>query len=337
MSTRAARCLLVTATVAVLVGLGAIPGAWAAQPATTTTRPAPTTTGPAPTTTLPGVPLVDVEGNRALWFIGALLLAVALLWYVPLSRDARAATHWRDTRQAELLDRMIGQVGTLSVEEMRQIVSAIDTQPRGTQGLTQSLLGLIIATFVGLAMVATLLSTAPDSSDLRKTIVTALLSILATISGFYFGARTAQTSTEQATRPPESRPGTTGGGPSVDGIDPTSGSEGTPVEIRGSGFTDKSQVRFGDKPAKSVTVHSDQHITATAPAAEAGTVPVTVTTPEGRSAETAAARFTYTSGSPPTPAATGARTPSPKLRRAARAAVARLRPRRPPNPQGPAT
>jgi type IV secretory pathway VirB10-like protein len=70
------------------------------------------------------------------------------------------------------------------------------------QGLTQALMGLIIITLVGVAMVATLVSTAADSSDLRKTIITALLSVLATIAGFYFGARTAQISSEQATRPP---------------------------------------------------------------------------------------------------------------------------------------
>src|SRR5690348_12136636 len=86
----------------------------------------------------------------------------------------------------------------------------MNTPPRGLQGLTQALLGLTITTLVGAAMVATLVSTAADSSDLRKTIITALLSILGTIAGFYFGARTAQISSEQATRPPTPAGGTTG-------------------------------------------------------------------------------------------------------------------------------
>jgi hypothetical protein len=103
-----------------------------------------------------------------------------------------------------LLDQMVKAADNkgLSVDDLRQIASAMNTPPRGMQGLTQALIGLIIITLVGVAMVTTLVSTAADSSDLRKTIITALLSILATIAGFYFGARTAQISTEQASHPP---------------------------------------------------------------------------------------------------------------------------------------
>jgi IPT/TIG domain len=182
------------------------------------------------------------------------------------------------------------------VGEIRQIVSAIDTQPRGTQGLTQSLLGLIIATFVGVAMIATLVSTATDSSDLRKTIVTALLSILGTITGFYFGARTAQTSAEKATRPPESRPpradAADGGGPGVLSVTPNTGPVGGSVALRGSGFTGATTVMFGEVPSETIHVDSDERITATVPPGT-GTVVVTVTTPAGTSMGSEAARFTY--------------------------------------------
>jgi hypothetical protein len=179
-------------------------------------------------------PLVDVSGGNALAFIAVMAFAIALLWFIPVMYDLRWANRWRREQQKDLLDQLIaattgrklssnGNTNStnngsgsssspsqatgkgLSVEEVRQLVSAIDSPPRGAQGLTQSLLGLIVATFVGVAMIATLVSTALDSSDLRKTIVTALVSILATIAGFYFGARTAQISSEQATRPPEPR------------------------------------------------------------------------------------------------------------------------------------
>jgi hypothetical protein len=202
------------------------------------------------------------------------------------------------------LNKMIGRAGTLSVEEIRQIVSAIDTQPRGTQGLTQSLLGLIVATFVGVAMIATLVSTAADSSDLRKTIVTALLSILGVIAGFYFGARTAQTAAEQATRPPESRPSRPdatggGGGPSVLKIDPTTGQPGKPLVLTGSGFTAESVVMFGNEPVVP-TVVTEQEITTTIPQG-AGTVDITVITPAGRSVASEATRFKYSAEAPRSP------------------------------------
>jgi hypothetical protein len=279
---------------------GAFLAAWAAQPAPTSTTTPPTET-----------PIVNVVGNQALWFIGVLALVVALLWAVPLIYDTREANRWRREHQVAILNAMIKKAPRLSVEEIRQIVSAIDTQPRGTQGLTQSLLGLIVATFVGVAMIATLVSTAADSSDLRKTIVTALLSILATIAGFYFGARTAQTAAEQATRPPESRPqrpdGTDGGGtrPRIDSIDPATGAPGQDLVLRGAGFTDASVVMFGSEPVVPTEV-SDQEITTTIPQGT-GTVDVTVTTPAGTSEAT---KFTYatetTPPEPPPPAADAA-------------------------------
>jgi len=160
--------------------------------AQTTTTIAPTTT----TTTAPSaIPLVDVEGNQALLFIALVALGVALLWFVPLLYDTWKTNKWRRTSQGPLLRALIEKAAPgnerLTIEEVRQIASAMDRPARGTQGLTQSLLALIIASLIGVAMVATLVSTASDSSDLRKTIVTALVSVLATIAGFYFGARTA--------------------------------------------------------------------------------------------------------------------------------------------------
>jgi IPT/TIG domain len=283
---------------------------WAAPAPTPAPAPA-TPVAPTPDVTAtatpspggPGVPLIDVAGSRAVWFIGLVAGAVALLWALPLIYDTWEANRWRRSRQASLLEKMINRAGRMSVEEIRQIVSAIDTQPRGTVNLTQSLLGLIIATFVGVALVATLVSNAADSSDLRKTIVTALLSILGTIAGFYFGARTAQTAAEQATRPPESRPRTelTGGpaptgGPTLGGVTPSSGpaAGGTPVVLEGSGFTGTTAVTFGSTPASGFTVDSDQLLTAVTPPGE-GTVDITVTTPRGGSTPSAAARFTYAS------------------------------------------
>jgi hypothetical protein len=196
-------------TVRRLIWLSVLAGAWwvsigllGPTVAFSATSPSPSPTDPPSTT-----PLVHVQGNQALWFIGIVAGGVALLWFSLLFFDVRSTNRWRRTDQRELLDQMIegarDKGGGLSVEEVRQLVSAMDRPPRGTSGLTQSLLALTIVTLVGVAMVATLVSTGGDSIDQRKTIITSLLSITATITGFYFGARTAQTSNEQATKPPE--------------------------------------------------------------------------------------------------------------------------------------
>ena len=81
--------------------------------------------------------------------------------------------------------------------------------------------------------------------------------------------------------------------PAVTGISPNFGPAvgGTVVTVNGSGFTGATSVRFGGL-AGSFTLTSDTQITATSPAGT-GIVDLTVTTPIGTSATSAADRFIY--------------------------------------------
>ncbi len=90
--------------------------------------------------------------------------------------------------------------------------------------------------------------------------------------------------------------------PLINGFNPNAGSTagGTSVKIYGSGFTGASAVSFGSVAATSFTVDSPTVITAVTPAASAGPVTVTVTTPNGT--VTTSAVFTYFA--PPTAAPT---------------------------------
>ena len=83
--------------------------------------------------------------------------------------------------------------------------------------------------------------------------------------------------------------------PTVTGISPSIGpfAGGTSVTITGTNFTGATSVLFGSTAASSFTVNSGTQITATAPAAIAGTVDVTVTTSAGTSTTSAADQFTY--------------------------------------------
>jgi hypothetical protein len=84
--------------------------------------------------------------------------------------------------------------------------------------------------------------------------------------------------------------------PGISALAPSQGSipGGTSVEIGGHDFSGASVAAFGSAPATSFTVHSDSSITAVSPpAAGPGTVHVTITTPAGRTAATAADQFTY--------------------------------------------
>ena len=80
--------------------------------------------------------------------------------------------------------------------------------------------------------------------------------------------------------------------PALTSLAPNSGpqSGGTTVTLTGTGLSTAGTVRFGAVPATSLTVVSDTHITAVAPAGS-GTVQVTATTPGGTSNAIA---YTYT-------------------------------------------
>jgi hypothetical protein len=82
--------------------------------------------------------------------------------------------------------------------------------------------------------------------------------------------------------------------PVVTGISPALGpaTGGTQVTITGAGFTGATAVNFGNTPATSFSVVSDNQITATSPAG-AGTVDVTVVTAGGTSATSSADEFIY--------------------------------------------
>ena len=85
--------------------------------------------------------------------------------------------------------------------------------------------------------------------------------------------------------------------PTVTAISPTAGPTGgnTTVVITGTGFSAANAtgaVKFGVTVA-TYTINSNTQITATSPAGSAGTVDVTVTTPGGASATSAADQFTY--------------------------------------------
>jgi YD repeat-containing protein len=84
--------------------------------------------------------------------------------------------------------------------------------------------------------------------------------------------------------------------PTVSSVSPTAGpvAGGTTVTVGGTGFvTGATAVLFGTEPASGVTVGSPTSLTAVSPSEAAGTVDVTVTTPGGTSATSAADRFGY--------------------------------------------
>jgi hypothetical protein len=171
--------------------------------ATTTTT---TTSNLVPVNNNPGLRLT---GAGAAVFVAVIIGLFVLLLFGPVVYGALSSAR-QQRRLYRLLAKSIespkgqtqrssGDVKTI-LEAFGKLEGSLQTGDgqSGGQSLTTSLIALATLTLVGLALVLLFVSSSSDAVDLRKTIITALLSILASISGFYFGARTAQVSAKQA-------------------------------------------------------------------------------------------------------------------------------------------
>jgi hypothetical protein len=156
-----------------------------------------------PTTTVPG-PVIELQGTRAVVLVAVIGLAIALLWSVPIWVDARRAYRLREKAVALVSGKLLDAATKdgLKLTELRALLATIGEPATGQRGLSRALMAFTIITVVGVALVALLLSGSADSGDLRKTVITSLLTLLGTIVGFYFGTRAAETGAEAAAPAP---------------------------------------------------------------------------------------------------------------------------------------
>ena len=170
-------------------------------------------------------PIAGLGGRTAFLLIAVVVVAIAAVAIVPLVMDVRRATTWRRQLTDHLIERAADD------EEIRDFLRDL-REPRGVRGLTRSVIAVLILALVGFALAVAMLSSGTDSGDLRKTIVTSLMTVLATVAGFYFGSLGAQNSAEDAQRHAAKR---LGGSPS-----------GTPGSAGSAGSDPAGPVGTGD-------------------------------------------------------------------------------------------
>jgi hypothetical protein len=108
------------------------------------------------------------------------------------------------------------------------------------------------------------------------------------------GAAAAATANPVVVPPPPGQ-----GPPTVTGVQPSAGSVsgGTSVTVAGTNLAGVTAVEFGSTPG-TVTFDSSGGIIATSPAEPAGTVDITVITPDGTSPKTSVDRYTFSPDAP---------------------------------------
>ena len=240
-------------------------------------------------------PVINLTSGWAFAFVvgiaGLVVVATcAVLWL----------THRADVRIQKQVAIIIGTDANMyreySAADKGALIVAVRAHT-GARGTTRTVIALLVMALAGVALAATLVSGANDAADLRKTIITSLLTFLSVIGGFYFGSRAVQdgqvgtqgqplngTAAAKVTAPP-----------AVAKLDPPNGKAGDLVTITGSGLASAATVvNFGTVTGiKPVSVSSDGTTVQVNVPAGSGEVGVTVTTPVGTSEIGANTKFTY--------------------------------------------
>src|SRR5712691_7313113 len=159
-----------------------------------------------PSPTPPPGPIFDVNSRHGFALLVLLISLLVAVWFVPHVLDIilanRARAKFLENEVKPLLDRVGGKpLAANELKPLKDLMKEILDENFGTTGLTRALIALTVLTAIGIALVLTLTSGASDAGDLRKTIITSFLSILATIAGFYFGSKVAQESAEKPPTP----------------------------------------------------------------------------------------------------------------------------------------
>lgn len=230
-------------------------------------------TPPIPATVTENVP----EGN----YVALIVIYLVAILSVPLSlllSDLFKAYGFAKMTRASLIDK--AAANDLSLDELNAMLSELQKAPPGIPGLTRGSLALTVLVILAVAIIHILVVRRGVVGTEINQVLTLLGGVLATIVGFYFGGRTAETGAQAmalASRAQTST-ATASGALAITDVQPRKAAPGSMLSIRGSGFgATQGTVTFNGTNAASIGRWSDSEIQAAVPREILGFVEVTVT------------------------------------------------------------
>lgn len=140
-----------------------------------------------------GVKLIDLTPGNAMVLVILGSVGVGAVWFIPLLYDMRKSYRRQVVAWESLATKYLEKAGDEpTLAELRLLLPQISKPPRGVPGLTRSLFAFTVLTVIAVSQLGLTFFNIEGAADLRKTIVTSLLSVFASITGFYFGQRGSQ-------------------------------------------------------------------------------------------------------------------------------------------------
>jgi uncharacterized membrane protein len=151
-------------------------------------------------------------------FLYALILAFVIL--VPTLMDICKAYRSQNTNRQLIINKLVEAAGKdkLDMEELKALIEAASTGPPGISGMSRSLMAYAVIIILGLAVFHLLAfcncGAKSEALKIVNNIMGMLAATLASITGFYFGGKSAEGKVkEKEEKPAKTGKGGAGGAP----------------------------------------------------------------------------------------------------------------------------
>jgi hypothetical protein len=137
------------------------------------------------------------------------VVAIGLIAVLPMVLDMCLAYRSKSRAYKLLADK--ASANGLNLKELQELVKEISKAPPGISGLARATMALTVIMVLGVATIHILVERCETGdSQIVNNVLSMLSGLLAAITGFYFGGRSAEKATEESRKvPPDAQPNKT--------------------------------------------------------------------------------------------------------------------------------